>query len=475
MDYLIQGKLDNTTHTISYDQLRILYEDNRKEAEESRRITESTYRGEPFFTSCGNTNRELDLEFLLRDPKTAGTRMYYPHGIVIDQSQRRNYYRGENQIFSSSVPSLVRKLKQYRTRQEQELYRLVSDMRIAEFRSLLQRFQHVQEWRDSDILYEPLAQHYGLETGWLDITSDFNTALFFATCYWDGTRWLPLTKKQTEVDEEHQYGMIFHMPSNQMVHRWLDALEKLKTCTDKQIENDGAGHAKYEKLEYPIYRGDLKNVIYPLGFQPFMRCHMQNGYGIYMRNPQPLQEDCEFEKLRFRHSEKLSQAVFDMMKGGELIYPHEGLKEVQFLIDQIRRETRFSEEAFRYALYRSHYYQVNEPDKALEDLSSFRIEGQRVEITQAHPWKLSSGRRKKIDAIYRHFSVQDWYGILVLDRKQIPSPGPYFEPWMLPDETGGEGVKDFKARKTVECGTCIASRNYISLLNTVKYAKLSDF
>ena len=94
---------------------------------------------------------------------------------------------------------------------------------------------------------------------------------------------------------------------------------------------------------------------------------------------------------------------------------------------------------------------------------------------QAHPWKLSSGRRKTIDAIYRYFSVQDWYGILVLDRKQIPSPGPYFEPWMLPDEASGEGVKDFKVRETVECGTCIASRNYISLLNTVKYAKLSDF
>lgn len=75
MDYLFQGKLDNTTHTISYDQLRILYEDNQKEAEESRRITESTYCGESFFTSFGNTNHELDLEFLLRDPKTAGTRM----------------------------------------------------------------------------------------------------------------------------------------------------------------------------------------------------------------------------------------------------------------------------------------------------------------------------------------------------------------------------------------------------------------
>ena len=48
MDHLIQGRLDNVTHTISNDQLRILYEDNRKEAEESRRITESTYCGEFF-------------------------------------------------------------------------------------------------------------------------------------------------------------------------------------------------------------------------------------------------------------------------------------------------------------------------------------------------------------------------------------------------------------------------------------------
>lgn len=52
VDYLIQGKLDNTTHTISYDQLRILYEDNQKEAEESRRITESSYR-DPFSLRMG--------------------------------------------------------------------------------------------------------------------------------------------------------------------------------------------------------------------------------------------------------------------------------------------------------------------------------------------------------------------------------------------------------------------------------------
>lgn len=64
MDYLIPGKLDNIVQTITYDQLRILYEDNRQEAEESQHITESTYRGESCFTSHGDTNHEQDLEFL---------------------------------------------------------------------------------------------------------------------------------------------------------------------------------------------------------------------------------------------------------------------------------------------------------------------------------------------------------------------------------------------------------------------------
>ena len=206
-----------------------------------------------------------------------------------------------------------------------------------------------------------------------------------------------------------------------------------------------------------------------------MRCHMQNGYGIYMRCPQPLQEDNEFEKLRFRHSEKLSQKVFDLMKGGELVYPHEGLREARFIIDTIRTAVSFSEDAFQYALYRSHYYRLKDIDKAREDLSKFRIEGKTVEITKAHPWKISSGRRKKIDEVYKNFSVQSWYKIMVLDRPLFQESGPFLEPWMLPDKESGEGVKDFKIREKAGCGYSIASRNLLSLLSTVKYAKLTDF
>ncbi len=100
-------------------------------------------------------------------------RLYYPHGVVVEQAQRGNYYRGENQIYPESLPTLQRSLKRFSDIKEKELYRLVADMRIAEFKFFLEKFQHVREWKISDVLYDTIAQHYGLETSWLDITSDF--------------------------------------------------------------------------------------------------------------------------------------------------------------------------------------------------------------------------------------------------------------------------------------------------------------
>ena len=117
-----------------------------------------------------------------------------------------------------------------------------------------------------------------------------------------------------------------------------------------------------------------------------------------------LQKDYVFEKLRFKHSEKLSKNVFDMMEGGEKVYPHEGLKEADFIINRIRVGTLFSEEAFQYALYRSHEYALADGERCREDLSGFRIDGQPIKIVPSHPYKISSARKKRIDNKYADFS-----------------------------------------------------------------------
>ena len=97
-----------------------------------------------------------------------------------------------------------------------------------------------------------------------------------------------------------------------------------------------------------------------------------------MRTPQPLQKDYVFEKLRFKHSEKLSKNVFDMMEGGEKVYPHEGLKEADFIINRIRVGTVFSEEAFQYALYRSHEYALADGERCRETENLSATQNQRL-------------------------------------------------------------------------------------------------
>lgn len=165
---------------------------------------------------------------------------------LVEQTARRSYYRGENQVFQESIPTLLRSLKRYPSGKKKELYRMVADMRIAEFSFFLNQFQHVRNWTCSDVLHETLSQHYGLETGWLDIANDFNVALIFAACFWEDGQWKPLSRKQTEVDEQHQYGMFFHMPSNQMPVRWSSAIQKFMPWTDKIVGKNEAGDNIHE-------------------------------------------------------------------------------------------------------------------------------------------------------------------------------------------------------------------------------------
>lgn len=435
-DYLFPGKLDNTVHDITKDQLCELHRWYRAEVQENQKVTSSTYAGENYYGKY-NFHMGFNREYLYRDQKTDGMQIQYPHGVILKQSGFRNYYRGENRIYTKTQPSLLRKLEKYTDPEDAELYRMVADMRIAEFAALLQEFDHVRTWDVSDVLYEALAQHYGLETGWLDITTDFEVALFFATCFWDNdtNSWKPLTKEQTEVSEESKCGMLFHMPSWYMKQRWCFEIRKFDDLS----------------------KGMTDNLIYPIGFQPFMRCSMQNGYGIYMRESRPLQKDIGFEKLRFRHSEELSKRVYDKMRGGELIYPHEGLKKVDYFIEKIRNLTGFSEEAFQYALQRNHLFRIQDKELCRKKLENFCVDGKKIHILPNRSWHIGRNRKREVDDAYRNFTVENQYGIRVMKRRVCTSEGTsdfkkMYEPYMLTDKNNTQepGICDFKPRAMQE-------------------------
>ena len=133
MNYISEKRsstLSNEPYELSYDDIRQMYLQNQKEMEECRQVTESSYRGESYYAGDGRPGDGKVSDFraaffkevLYRDMKTAGFMMQYPHGLVIGQGQTNHFYRGENQIFAKSQPTLYRSLEKLHTQEEKELY-----------------------------------------------------------------------------------------------------------------------------------------------------------------------------------------------------------------------------------------------------------------------------------------------------------------------------------------------------------------
>lgn len=62
---------------------------------------------------------------------------------------------------------------------------------------------------------------------------------------------MPLTRKQTETDENHQYGMIFHIPIYIMANQWTIEWKKFVTVSDKVVERKLNGEPyRYETLKH---------------------------------------------------------------------------------------------------------------------------------------------------------------------------------------------------------------------------------
>lgn len=97
-----------------------------------------------------------------------------------------------------------------------------------------------------------------------------------------------------------------------------------------------------------------------------------------------------------------------------------------------------------------------------------------IEIIDKSPWKISSGRRKKIDALYQNFSAESFYGIRILERSTIPGGAEMFEPWMQLEYEDSPGAADYELRAMKGCAN-LWTRDMMNILASIKYAKLSDF
>lgn len=89
-------------------------------------------------------------------------------------------YRGQTGYHGRCLPSLYRQKLT-----DEELF--VEKVRIAEFRLFLEQFDITKRFESMHLSvdYVGLAQHYGLKTEVLDLTSDVDVSFFFAMCDYD--------------------------------------------------------------------------------------------------------------------------------------------------------------------------------------------------------------------------------------------------------------------------------------------------
>ena len=193
-------------------------------------------------------------------------------------------FRGENEFHSPSYPSIFRKCKD--TYLEDMI--LIDEISVLLMNHPLVRLLHSGvDIRGKKIAFEMntygLAQHYETKTSLMDLTSDMNVAAFFATSHLKDGRYLP-------IEDESKEGVIY--------------LFKID-----------------ENRFSPQYAMAGKSTLHTIGLQLFPRSGQQKGFIFDMLHGDDFNEQREVCVIKFRHNAQKSQKYYDMMDGGNRLFP----------------------------------------------------------------------------------------------------------------------------------------------------------
>lgn len=403
--WLYPNPLKNITHDIDEEvinDLLKLAEEEDKWAASVRETVKNRSKDK------GDVEQDWILEELMIR-NTGGTVISMLFGKdIITFDSNRHFFRGDNQQYLKSVPSLLRR-QEGKNKYESELIKIIAVMRSYQFEKFIRKINVVPFWEAklSDINVDALAQHYGFDTCLLDLTNDFRTALFFATCKYDyeTDSYRPLTKKDIEATESSKYGVIFHSPN------WvLDYINGGNVEWQMQHMND------QREEPYSFYSGELDGLAFQIGYQPLMRCHCQSGYIMPMMKAIPLQNDNRFEKLRFLQSEELSNRVYKMMDGGKKVFPNEGIGKAVDILRTIQKASVFSEDDLLYAY---NYGAVDTKifptiDELRKAITVFQVDGECISIQKDEiDYPITTSLLQEINAEYDERNLLDIVGDMI--------------------------------------------------------------
>ena len=215
-----------------------------------------------------------------------------------------HYYRGQAERFMPCLPSLYRpKMK------EADVY--LERVKYEEFKLLVDSHPITDKYVSGaeidgqplhfHIYHLALAQHYGIATELMDMTTSKWVAAFFAVTDYKGD----------DIYEVHK--------------------------------DDGKSGVFYVYAPNPLF-SSVGDRCVPIGIQPFSRPGEQMGYVIGMEKGEDLEKIVQ--TIEFQHDDNVSELIFNLANRSKRLFPDDILKTKA---DIIKNSKSFSETAYRLA------------------------------------------------------------------------------------------------------------------------------
>jgi hypothetical protein len=212
-------------------------------------------------------------------------------------------YRGQIKDYPTCNANLYRETNA----NESEIFLQIC--RTIAFERFLDKHPYIQLLKMNTEIYinnTAIAQHYELQTPYLDLTSNFDVASFFATCEYD-----PSTKSYQPYTNTQKLGVIYMY--NEMMNLMID---------DEDM-----------KFEY-------------LGWQGLPRPEEQRGSIYHLKHNEDFNTVRGVKKYFFQHSKRVSEKIWNQFNKGKTLFPNDVASD---LANQCKSLTTFTKEELEIA------------------------------------------------------------------------------------------------------------------------------